>query len=78
MLYEVITTVDKVRSSDTFGAGDDELRIGDIVDYRLTIPIPEGTLGNLQIVDTLPQGRITSYNVCYTKLLRLRWPGPKA
>jgi uncharacterized repeat protein (TIGR01451 family)/fimbrial isopeptide formation D2 family protein len=50
------TTIDKVRSSDTFGAGDDDVRVGEMVEYRLTIPMPEGTLGNLQIVDTLPQG----------------------
>ena len=52
----IVTTIDKARSSDTFGAGDNQLRIGDIVEYTLTIPIPEGTLGNLQLVDTLPRG----------------------
>ena len=53
---DIVTTIDKLRSSDTFNAGDDNVRIGDIVEYTLTIPVPEGTLGNLQLVDTLPQG----------------------
>ena len=50
------TTIDKTRSNDSFGPADDDVRIGDIVEYTLTIPMPEGTLGNLQLVDTLPQG----------------------
>ncbi len=50
------TTISKTRSNDTFDATDDDVRIGDIVEYTLTIPMPEGTLGNLQLVDTLPQG----------------------
>ncbi|KPJ95091.1 MAG: hypothetical protein AMJ53_03610, partial [Gammaproteobacteria bacterium SG8_11] len=27
-----------------------------MVEYTLTMSVPEGTLGNLQLVDTLPQG----------------------
>ncbi|MCK4585695.1 MAG: isopeptide-forming domain-containing fimbrial protein, partial [Gammaproteobacteria bacterium] len=42
--------------TDTFVTGDDDVRIGDIVEYTITLTIPEGTLGNLQLVDTLPQG----------------------
>lgn len=49
-------TIDKVHTSDTYGAADTDVRIGDIVDYTLTIAMPEGTLVNAQIVDTLPQG----------------------
>ncbi len=53
---DIVTTINKIRSSDTFVAGDDNVRIGDVIDYTLTIPVPEGTLGNLQLVDTLSQG----------------------
>ena len=53
---DIIATITKDRSSDTFGAADSNVRIGDLVEYSLTISIPEGTLGSLQIVDTLPQG----------------------
>ncbi|MEJ2142392.1 MAG: isopeptide-forming domain-containing fimbrial protein [Gammaproteobacteria bacterium] len=49
-------TITKVRSNDTYGVGDDNVRVGDIVEYTLTLSVPEGTLGNLQLVDTLPQG----------------------
>lgn len=52
----VTGTISKTRSSDTYGAGDDNVRIGDIVEYELRITASEGTLGNLQLVDTLPQG----------------------
>jgi len=53
---DIVATILKDRSSDTFGAADSNVRIGDLVEYTLSITIPEGTLGNLQIVDTLPQG----------------------
>ncbi|MCK4865605.1 MAG: isopeptide-forming domain-containing fimbrial protein, partial [Gammaproteobacteria bacterium] len=53
---DIISTITKIRSSDTYGAGDDDVRIGDLVEYELRIAVPEGTLGNLQLVDTLPQG----------------------
>jgi uncharacterized repeat protein (TIGR01451 family)/fimbrial isopeptide formation D2 family protein len=49
-------TITKERISDTYGAADAELRIGDIVEYGLRLSVPEGTLGNLQLADTLPQG----------------------
>lgn len=49
-------TIDKARTSDTYGALDADVRVGDIVEYTLTISMPEGTLGNIQLVDTLPQG----------------------
>ncbi|MDH5369441.1 MAG: isopeptide-forming domain-containing fimbrial protein, partial [Gammaproteobacteria bacterium] len=53
---DIISTISKVRSSDTYGTGDANVRIGDIVEYTLTLSVPEGTLGNLVLVDTLPQG----------------------
>ncbi|WP_319409576.1 SdrD B-like domain-containing protein [uncultured Desulfosarcina sp.] len=49
------TTV-KTRLQDTFGAGDDVVRIGDIVEYELRLGLQEGTLVAVQAVDTLPQG----------------------
>ncbi len=49
-------TITKERTSDTYGAGDASVRIGDIVEYTLTLSVPEGTLGNLELADTLPQG----------------------
>ena len=53
---DIVTTIIKTRSNDTYGAADADVRIGDLVEYTLTVPVPEGTLGNLQLVDTLPQG----------------------
>ncbi|MGD8568690.1 MAG: isopeptide-forming domain-containing fimbrial protein, partial [Gammaproteobacteria bacterium] len=53
---DINATINKVRSDDTYGSGDDDVRIGDIVEYTLTVSVPEGTLGNLELVDTLPQG----------------------
>lgn len=52
----IIAAITKNRTSDTYGAGDANVRIGDIVEYTLTLSVPEGTLGNLELVDTLPQG----------------------
>ena len=52
----VTATISKTRNSDTYGAGDDNVRIGDIVDYELRLTLSEGTFGNLVLVDTLPQG----------------------
>ncbi|MBW2484759.1 MAG: DUF11 domain-containing protein, partial [Deltaproteobacteria bacterium] len=49
-------TITKQRISDTYGAADADLRIGDIVEYELRLSVPEGTLGNLHLIDTLPQG----------------------
>ena len=53
---DINATITKVRANDTFGAADNNVRIGDIVEYTLTLSMPEGTLGNLELVDTLPQG----------------------
>jgi uncharacterized repeat protein (TIGR01451 family)/fimbrial isopeptide formation D2 family protein len=51
------TTV-KTRLQDSFGAGDDVVRIGDIVEYELRLGLQEGTLVDVQAVDTLPQGLV--------------------
>ena len=32
------------------------MRIGDVVEYELRLSVAEGTLGNLELVDTLPRG----------------------
>ena len=59
---ETLTTPDinavvvKSRSTDTYGTADDNVRVGDIVEYELRMTMPEGTLGNVVVVDTLPQG----------------------
>jgi len=49
-------TITKERISDTYVASDADLRIGDLVEYELRLTVPEGTLGNLQLSDVLPQG----------------------
>jgi uncharacterized repeat protein (TIGR01451 family)/fimbrial isopeptide formation D2 family protein len=53
---DIIATVTKERINDTHNPGDADVRIGDILEYELRIAVPEGTLGNLQLTDTLPQG----------------------
>lgn len=49
-------TIAKTRLTDTYGAGDTNVRIGDIVEYELRLNIQEGTSPNMVISDTLPQG----------------------
>lgn len=49
-------TITKTRLTDTFGAGDANVRIGDIVEYELRLNIQEGTNPNTVISDLLPQG----------------------
>jgi large repetitive protein len=53
---DINAVVTKERTGDTYGAGGHTVRIGDIVEYTLTVSVPEGTLGNLEVSDTLPQG----------------------
>ena len=50
------TAFTKVRMTDTYGASDANVRIGEVVDYQLTITLPEGTTLATNIVDVLPQG----------------------
>ena len=52
------TTTTKTRLLDTYGAGDDVVRIGDIVEYELRLGLQEGALDNVFVTDTLPQGLI--------------------
>lgn len=49
-------TVTKTRLTDTYGAGDANVRIGDIVEYQLRLHIREGSSPNTVISDTLPRG----------------------
>lgn len=49
-------SITKVWTSDTYADGAANVRIGDTVDYTLTLSVQEGTLDNLVLVDTLPQG----------------------
>jgi large repetitive protein len=46
----------KTRLTDTFGAGDTDVRIGDLVDYELRVNLQEGTSQNTVLQDILPQG----------------------
>jgi len=50
------TTFAKTRIADTYGTGDANVRIGEVVDFQLTINLPEGTTLASAIVDTLPKG----------------------
>lgn len=54
--YPDQTTFSKVRLSDTFVTGDANVRIGDVVNYRLTAHLSQGTTLDSRIVDVLPQG----------------------
>jgi large repetitive protein len=48
--------ITKTRVLDTYGPGDAEVRIGDIVVYELRLGLQEGTHANVVVTDTLPQG----------------------
>lgn len=50
------TNIAKARITDTYGAGDADVRIGDIIEYELRISLQEGLHNNLVVTDTLPQG----------------------
>ncbi|MGB5745434.1 MAG: hypothetical protein WBM69_00550, partial [Desulfobacterales bacterium] len=50
------TATVKTRLLDTFGTGDDVVRIGDILEYELRLSLQEGTYNNVTVTDTLPQG----------------------
>ena len=49
-------TVTKNRLWDTFGAGDANVRIGDIIEYELRLGLQEGTHTHVMLTDTLPKG----------------------
>ncbi len=44
------------RSTDTFNPGTNDLRIGDIVTFRLNLDLQEGTTKDLTVISTLPEG----------------------
>ena len=46
----------KSRLTDTYGAGDSDSRIGDIVEYEIRLTLQEGTTPDVIVTDTLPQG----------------------
>ena len=52
------TTLAKARVSDTFDPAADDLRVGDRVQYALTIGLQEGTTNNLVLEDLLPTGLV--------------------
>ncbi|WP_159435992.1 isopeptide-forming domain-containing fimbrial protein [Microbulbifer donghaiensis] len=52
------TTLAKAWLTDTFGAGDDNLRVGDRVDFTLTLGLQKGTHSDLELVDSLPLGMV--------------------
>ena len=50
------TQLTKTRLTDTYGAGDANVRIGDVVDFQLSMRLTEGTTTPVILSDTLPQG----------------------
>jgi len=52
------TTLAKSRLTDTYGAGDANLRVGDHVDFELRIGLQEGSHSGLVLKDTLPAGMV--------------------
>ncbi|MBI9073831.1 MAG: isopeptide-forming domain-containing fimbrial protein [Desulfatibacillum sp.] len=50
------TSFAKARTSDTYGPGDNDVRIGDLATFTLTIGLTEGLTSNLVVEDTLPNG----------------------
>ncbi len=56
-----LTTLDsanltKNRVTDTYGAGDNNVRVGDVVDFQLSMLLPEGTTSSVVLSDVLPMG----------------------
>lgn len=50
------TNITKTRLTDTYGAGDADVRIGDVIEYELRVALQEGLHNSLVLTDTLPQG----------------------
>ena len=50
--------LDKDRNTDTFGGGDDDVRVGDVITYQVDLTLQEGTHNNLVVTDTIPQGMV--------------------
>ena len=53
-----ITTLTKTRLQDTYGTGDADVRIGDIVRYEWRLGLQEGAYNDLVLTDTLPRGLV--------------------
>ncbi|MGE0081227.1 MAG: SdrD B-like domain-containing protein [Thiohalomonadaceae bacterium] len=51
-----VTAIAKRRLTDSFGAADDAVRVGDVLHFELRARLNEGTTPALVVVDTLPQG----------------------
>ena len=49
-------TIQKIRWDDSFGSDDFQVRVGDIVTWKLSMSFQEGTFNNVVIADTLPEG----------------------
>lgn len=49
-------TLTKTRVTDTYGAGDNNVRVGDVVDFQLNMLLPEGTTASVVLSDVLPRG----------------------
>jgi large repetitive protein len=49
--------VTKIRNGDTFSANDD-VRVGDVIEYRVDLVLQEGTHKNLVLNDAIPQGMV--------------------
>ncbi|WP_295803751.1 hypothetical protein [uncultured Microbulbifer sp.] len=52
------TTLAKAWVTDTFGTADQNLRVGDRVDFVLTVGLQKGTHSDLELVDSLPLGMV--------------------
>ncbi|MEX2963685.1 isopeptide-forming domain-containing fimbrial protein [Microbulbifer sp. TYP-18] len=52
------SALSKTRIDDSYGSGDAQLRVGDLVDYELRLSLPEGSAPGAAIVDTLPRGMV--------------------
>jgi large repetitive protein len=52
------TTFSKIRLSDTFNAADNNVRVGDRIEFELRIGLQEGTHNDLVLTDTLPTGLV--------------------
>ncbi|WP_226999921.1 isopeptide-forming domain-containing fimbrial protein [Microbulbifer aggregans] len=52
------TTLAKAWETDTFGTADQNLRVGDRVDFVLTVGLQKGSHSDLELVDSLPLGMV--------------------
>ncbi|GAA5524715.1 hypothetical protein Maes01_01272 [Microbulbifer aestuariivivens] len=50
--------LNKNRLTDSFNSADNQLRVGDLVEYELRVALPEGRHPSAVLTDTLPQGMV--------------------